>query len=100
MGRSEGEELPEFEDGAFEINGGDEEREEKKKLVSEEVLNEIVPRGDVWKHTMRGLVGSALVVPARDFECQEVGFYLFIYDIVGFMVNSVFYSRVVVGCWV
>ncbi|GMN51738.1 hypothetical protein TIFTF001_020869 [Ficus carica] len=45
IGRSEEEELPEFEDGAFQINGGDEERE-SKKLVSGEVLNEIVPRGE------------------------------------------------------
>ena len=79
IGRSEGEELPEFEDGAFQINGGDEERE-SKKLVSGEVLNEIVPRGEVWKHTMRGLISSAWVVPAREFECHEVGvIYIYIY---------------------
>ncbi|KAL5548524.1 hypothetical protein UlMin_003755 [Ulmus minor] len=71
IGRKEEEELPEFEDGAVEIDGGEEFRGEKKKLATEEILENYVPVGDISRHTMRGLIGSAQIVRARDFECNE-----------------------------
>lgn len=73
IGRKDEEELPEFEDGAFEIDGGDGSVGETTRLATQEFLNEYVPQGEISKHTMRQLIGSVRVVPADKFECHEVG---------------------------
>ncbi|KAM5585381.1 beta-1,2-xylosyltransferase [Rosa sericea] len=70
IGRGEEEELPEFRNGAFEVDGGVGGGEERG-LVSREFLDEYVPRGDIGKHTMRELIGSIRVVPSKEFQCSE-----------------------------
>ncbi|XVF33911.1 hypothetical protein REPUB_Repub18cG0012100 [Reevesia pubescens] len=68
IGRSEEEELPEFEDGAFELESEGGGKLKKKKLVGEEFL----PVGNVLRNTMRELVRSVFVVAGEnDFTCQE-----------------------------
>lgn len=70
IGRGEEEELPEFEIGAFDVDGGD--RVGKgRKLVTGDLLDEFVPAGEVLRHTIRGLIQSMRVVGARDFECEQ-----------------------------
>ncbi|PON94127.1 Beta-(1,2)-xylosyltransferase [Trema orientale] len=71
IGRSEEEELPDFDAGAFELDGGQRFSGEKRELASGEVLDEFVPEGEVLRHTMRGLIESTRIVPAREFECHE-----------------------------
>ncbi|XP_022753070.1 beta-(1,2)-xylosyltransferase-like isoform X3 [Durio zibethinus] len=71
IGRNEEEELPEFQDGAFEVEGEGGARLKKTKLVGEEYLDEFLPVGDVLRHTMRELVRSIVVVGENDFTCQE-----------------------------
>ncbi|XP_021288433.1 beta-(1,2)-xylosyltransferase [Herrania umbratica] len=71
IGRSEEEEMPEFEDGAFEVEGEGGAKLKRKKLVGEEFLNDFLPAGDVLRHTMRELVRSVVVVGENDFTCQE-----------------------------
>ncbi|KAB2096110.1 hypothetical protein ES319_A01G086800v1 [Gossypium barbadense] len=72
IGRTEDEEMPEFEDGAFEVEAEERgSRSKTKKLVGEEFLNEFLPVGNVMKHTMRELVRSIVVVGETDFTCQE-----------------------------
>lgn len=88
IGREEDEELPEFEDGAFVVDGGDG-LNEKKRLGGSGGrdgldLDEFLPAGEVLRHTMRGLVGSSLVVPSKDFLCDEVRF-LFLHVICVFI---------------
>lgn len=73
IGRKEEEELPVFEDGAFEIDGGAGSDGETSRLATQDFLNEYVPEGEVSRHTMRQLIGSVRVVPADKFECHEVG---------------------------
>lgn len=69
LGRGEGEELPEFEPGAFELDGGG--RGTDRKLVSDDFLNDFVPRESISRHTMRGLIDSIRVVEESEFECKE-----------------------------
>ncbi|XP_022716806.1 beta-(1,2)-xylosyltransferase isoform X2 [Durio zibethinus] len=71
IGRKEEEELPEFEDGAFEVQGEGGAMLKKKKLVGEEFLDEFLPVGNVFRHTMRELIRSVVVVGENDFTCQE-----------------------------
>ncbi|XP_015866724.2 beta-1,2-xylosyltransferase isoform X2 [Ziziphus jujuba] len=71
IGRKEEEELPVFEDGAFEIDGGAGSDGETSRLATQDFLNEYVPEGEVSRHTMRQLIGSVRVVPADKFECHE-----------------------------
>lgn len=70
IGRGEEEELPEFRNGAFEVDGGV--GGEERGLVNSEFLNEYVQRGEIGRHTMRELIGSIRVVPSREFQCSEV----------------------------
>lgn len=72
IGRNEAEELPEFERGAFELEGGGEGFRGGKKLVREKFLDEFVPRDMVSRHTMRGLIDSIQVVGESEFQCYEV----------------------------
>lgn len=85
IGRREEEELPEFQNGAFEVDGGD---GEAKRLVTQDFLNEYVPRGEIGKHTMRELIGSIRVVPTTEFQCHEVSWVLLV-SIFGFGLNFV-----------
>ncbi|KAL3612154.1 hypothetical protein D5086_003174 [Populus alba] len=69
IGRSEEEELPDFENGAFEILGS---TARSKWLVDEGFLDAFVPDGDVMRHTMRGLIRSIRVVDnsSKEFHCD------------------------------
>ncbi|GLT57550.1 hypothetical protein SLA2020_305160 [Shorea laevis] len=69
MGRGEEEELPEFEEGAFQVEGGS--GKKQGRLVSEEFLDQYVPVGGILRHTMRGLMKSIQVADENDFNCEE-----------------------------
>ena len=71
IGRSEEEELPDFENGAFEILGS---TARSKWLVDEGFLDAFVPDGNVMRHTMRGLIRSIRVVDnnSKEFHCDLV----------------------------
>ncbi|XP_057979542.1 beta-1,2-xylosyltransferase [Malania oleifera] len=71
MGRTDDEELPVFEYGAFDVDGGRDGDGAVRKLASEEVLNEVVPEGAVLRHAIRGLLDSVRVVGASEFQCSE-----------------------------
>ncbi|KAK6947018.1 Glycosyltransferase 61 [Dillenia turbinata] len=68
IGRSEEEELPVYEFGAFEAevdgDGG-------RRLVDREFLDRYVPEGGVTNHPMHGLVGSIRLVDSSEFECSQ-----------------------------
>ncbi|KAI4306171.1 hypothetical protein L6164_029472 [Bauhinia variegata] len=70
LGRREGDELPVFKNGAFEIDGGEGFKGEKQ-LASEKLLDQYAPKGEIDLHTMRGLIGSIRVVQSKDFTCDE-----------------------------
>lgn len=72
LGRGEKEEMPGFEEGAFEIDGGEKFVGGRKRLANQEFLDKYVPVNQISKHTMRELIGSVQVVPAGEFDCQEV----------------------------
>lgn len=72
IGRGEEEELPRFQNGAFEVDGGLGFEGPPRRLVNDEFLDRYVPRGGILRHTMRDLMGSVRVVAADEFECQEV----------------------------
>lgn len=70
IGRSEDEELPLFEDGAFEVDGGV--GFERGKMVVDEVfLDRYVPRGEIMRHTMRDLIGKMRIVGRKEFNCDK-----------------------------
>ncbi|XP_031278924.1 beta-1,2-xylosyltransferase [Pistacia vera] len=77
MGRRDEEELPEYQNGAFQIEGdgvvvGFRGKRVGKRLVNDDFLNSYVPRGGIDMHTMRGLIGSIEVVDAKVFdECEQ-----------------------------
>ncbi|BFG29736.1 beta-(1 2)-xylosyltransferase [Prunus yedoensis var. nudiflora] len=71
IGRGEEEELPEFQTGAFQIDGGDGISGEDQRLVTQEFLDEYVPHGEIKKHTMRELIGSVRIVPTTELQCNE-----------------------------
>ncbi|KAH6835651.1 beta-1 [Perilla frutescens var. hirtella] len=70
IGRKEGEELPDFEDGAFQIEVADRSRI-GKTAVDEEFLDKYVQEGSVGRHTMRGLISSIRLVDADEFVCSK-----------------------------
>jgi len=73
IGRSEEEELPLFEDGAFEVDGGAG-FERGKMVVDEGFLDRYIPRGEIMRHTMRDLIGKMRVVGRKEFNCDKVWF--------------------------
>ena len=80
IGRSEEEELPRFEDGAFLIEGDAKEIAGGKgrKAVDEGFLDKYCPVGRVQDHTMRSLMDSIRVVERGKLECSQVGYLLFV----------------------
>jgi len=78
IGRTEEEELPRFEDGAFLIEGDAKEITDGKgkKAVDEGFLDKYCPVGRVQDHTMRALMDSIRLVEPGKLECSQVG-YLF-----------------------
>ncbi|NP_001275028.1 beta-(1,2)-xylosyltransferase-like precursor [Solanum tuberosum] len=70
IGRGEEEELPIFENGAFEIEVN-ERTKIGKKLADENFLNKYLPEGAISKHTMRELIDSIRLVGANDFHWSE-----------------------------
>lgn len=71
IGRKESEELPDFEDGAFQIEVADRSRI-GKKMVDEEFLDKFVQQGAIDRHTMRGLISSIRLADAHEFVCSKV----------------------------
>ncbi|XP_076941690.1 beta-1,2-xylosyltransferase-like [Bidens hawaiensis] len=72
IGRSEDEELPEFEFGAFDIEVGPKALKARgTNMASEGFLNEFVQRGPIERHTMRDLIDSVRLVGADEFQCSE-----------------------------
>lgn len=75
MRREEEVELPKFEPGSFQIESG---RggggEAGGRIVTEEVLNRVVPRGVISSHTMRDLISSIQIVGPGDLQCSQVSF--------------------------
>lgn len=77
IGRREEEELPVFNDGAFEIEGigresGLDKGVYRRRMVTADDLDRYVPAGNVSRHTMRELIGSISVVGAEEFRCDQV----------------------------
>lgn len=72
MGRTEEEELPKFQNGAFEVDGGPRFRGSPRRLADDDFLDRYVPGNGIAMHTMRALLESARVVGSTHFHCQEV----------------------------
>ncbi|XP_057795271.1 beta-1,2-xylosyltransferase [Salvia miltiorrhiza] len=70
IGRGESEELPDFEDGAFQIEVADRSRI-GKEMVDQGFLNKFVEEGAIGRHTMRGLISSIRLVDADEFVCSQ-----------------------------
>lgn len=73
IGRGEDDELPVFDFGAFNFEAINS-VSARKKLATEEFLDQYVPRGAISRHTMRDLIDSIQLVGASEFECSEVQF--------------------------
>ncbi|KAG6637735.1 beta-1,2-xylosyltransferase [Carya illinoinensis] len=71
IGRREEDELPKFQNGAFEVDGGVGFEGPPRRLVDDGFLDRYVPQGEILTHTMRALIGSVRVVAGSGFECQE-----------------------------
>lgn len=74
IGRSDEEELPVFEDGAFRLKRNGEEKKKKKrvKALSKRFLDAYVSEGEILRHTMRELFQSMeLVEDDDDFHCSQ-----------------------------
>ncbi|WCJ33027.1 beta-1 2-xylosyltransferase [Euphorbia peplus] len=68
IGRQEGDELPLFQDGAFEVLGVGKKR---RNVVDAGFLDAYVPREKINRHTMRQLIGSIRVVNEKEFQCDQ-----------------------------
>ncbi|KAK3014512.1 hypothetical protein RJ639_010062 [Escallonia herrerae] len=71
IGRREEEEMPVFEVGAFDVDGGEGLKGGGKKLMSDQLLDLYVQSGAVSRHAMRELIGSIQLVGTEEFECSE-----------------------------
>lgn len=69
IGRREEDELPVFQNGAFEIDGG--QMKEKKMVVDGDFLDQFVPIGEITRHTMRDLISKIRIIGTKDFDCDE-----------------------------
>ena len=72
LGRGEEAELPKYSEGAFRIKAHLDHVTGDGRVVSDELLNQIMPQGAVHKHTMRSLLQALRVVPSADFVCDQV----------------------------
>ncbi|GAB4849723.1 hypothetical protein Ancab_004519 [Ancistrocladus abbreviatus] len=70
IGRKDDDELPVFEDGAFEIDAGDG-SEKGKKVADRAFLKKYVPEGEILRHTMRELIRSMEFAGESEFKCSE-----------------------------
>ncbi|KAF2303794.1 hypothetical protein GH714_023463 [Hevea brasiliensis] len=68
IGRTEDKELPEFQNGAFEVLGVG---RKGKNLIQGDFLDNYVPEGEIKRHTMRELIGSIRVVDDKEFHCDQ-----------------------------
>ncbi|GMI63792.1 ARABIDOPSIS THALIANA BETA-1,2-XYLOSYLTRANSFERASE, beta-1,2-xylosyltransferase [Hibiscus trionum] len=71
IGRSEEEELPRFQEGAFAVEGNGGSRLKRRKLVRKKFLNKLIPVEGDSKHPIRESIRSIVVVGANDFDCEE-----------------------------
>lgn len=71
IGRGEDEELPNFGDGAFEIESGDRLRI-GKKMVDSGFLDKYMQEGAVQRHAMRSFIDSIQLVDPTEFICSKV----------------------------
>ncbi|PKA50479.1 Beta-(1,2)-xylosyltransferase [Apostasia shenzhenica] len=72
LGRREEEELPKFDNGAFEIEGdGSDGRGTDGGMVNDEFLDGFVPHGGLEFHPMRGLVESIRVAGPGELHCSQ-----------------------------
>lgn len=71
MGRREEEELPRFEDGAFEVEGDGGKRSRGGRVVDDEFLDRYVPRKGIEFHAMRGLMKSMRIVGSGELQCSQ-----------------------------
>ncbi|KAL5700209.1 glycoprotein 2-beta-D-xylosyltransferase [Ranunculus cassubicifolius] len=69
IGRSEEDELPIFDFGAFQIQHHNGNR--KNKLVNDQFLDQFVPNGRIHMHTMRSLIDSVQLVASDQFNCSQ-----------------------------
>uniref|UniRef100_A0A0D6R3H9 Glycosyltransferase 61 catalytic domain-containing protein n=1 Tax=Araucaria cunninghamii TaxID=56994 RepID=A0A0D6R3H9_ARACU len=68
LGRDEMTELPSYSEGAFQIEAPP---SYKGRVVSPELLDQIMPQGAVHTHTMRSLLQNLVAVPSADFVCSQ-----------------------------
>ncbi|CAL0301821.1 unnamed protein product [Lupinus luteus] len=72
IGRKEEDELPVFQNGAFEVDRGEGfSGNEEKMVVEREFLDRYVRNGQVMMHTMRDLISKIRIVAGKDFSCHE-----------------------------
>lgn len=73
IGRGEEVELPVFDAGAFDLDGGGGGGGVRvSELVSEVRLDEFVPQGQIIRHTTHELIASIRVANNKEFECHQV----------------------------
>ncbi|KAJ6848019.1 beta-(1,2)-xylosyltransferase [Iris pallida] len=70
IGRGEEEEMPRFEEGAFEIEAAPD-VERGAAVADEGFLDRYLPEGQVQDHTMRALVGSVRSVRRGELRCSK-----------------------------
>ncbi|KAG6420835.1 hypothetical protein SASPL_117377 [Salvia splendens] len=70
IGRNESEELPNFQDGAFQIEVADRSKI-GKQMVDEEFLDKFFEKGEILRHTVRELIRSTRLVDADEFACSK-----------------------------
>lgn len=70
LGRSEEEEMPRYDAGAFEIEGVSEYAD--GRAVDEGFLDKYLPMGNLQDHPMRALVDSIRVVQPGKLQCTQV----------------------------
>ncbi|XP_057866228.1 beta-1,2-xylosyltransferase RCN11 [Cryptomeria japonica] len=71
LGREEEAELPKYSEGAFRIEAPFDHVTGDGRVVSDELLNQIMPQGAVHTHTMRSLLQALHLVPSADFVCDQ-----------------------------
>ncbi|CAA7397955.1 unnamed protein product [Spirodela intermedia] len=72
MRREEEVELPKFEPGSFQIESGRSgDGKTGGRIMTEEVLDNVVPRGAIHSHTMRHLISSIQIVGPGELQCSQ-----------------------------